>query len=197
MQLNLKVKNLIFDIGGVIILRDEIGSFKFDREFSLKEGTIENIAKTCFKKKSVDRNFNEKSFFHENFSHILSWTDYQGILERVYKAERLNKELLSWIKKNKKKYKISILTNNTITIDILLREKFKIHHLFDYVFVSGEIGLVKPDPKIFEYVLKKLKAKPEECLFVDDNSENIKSAEKLGFYTILFTNNKDFFEKLK
>ena len=56
--------------------------------------------------------------------------------------------------------------------------------------VSCEIGLRKPDPKIFNYLLKKLDLISQECLFIDDLENNIEAAQKLGFITIHFTNQK-------
>lgn len=195
--MNQKIKNLIFDIGGVIILNKRIDFSKFDKEFSLEKSTMEKIVKTCFRKKMTNKNFNEKSFFQENFSQLITWTDYQKILERIFEAEKTNKSILNWTQIKKKKYKIFLLTNNTAALNCLLKEKFKINYLFDFVFNSAEIGLAKPDPKFFRYLLEKIGASPEECLFVDDNPENIKSAENIGFLAILFENNKKFLARMK
>lgn len=192
----MKKQNLIFDLGGVIVLRKKVDFSKFDKEFSLEQGTIEKIVNTCFSKKMIDKKFNERSFFEKNFSHLFSWTDYQKILEKLYREERVNKSLLDWIKRKKKIYKIFLLTNNTVVLKPLLKEKFKIDHLFDFVFNSAEIGLAKPDARFFEYLLKKIEASPEECLFVDDNPRNIRSARNIGFLAILFKGNKKFWKRL-
>jgi HAD superfamily hydrolase (TIGR01509 family) len=119
------------------------------------------------------------------------------VLGQTLKSERVNKSLVSWIQRRKKNYKICALTNNTAILNRLLKKKFKIYHLFDNIFNSAEINLSKPNPKFFKYVLKKLKAKPKGCLFIDNNLENIKTAKNLGFSTIIFLNNRDFFKKIK
>jgi putative hydrolase of the HAD superfamily len=119
------------------------------------------------------------------------------VLGRAFKSERVNKTLVSWIQRKKKNYKICALTNNTAILNRLLKKKFKIYHLFDNIFNSAEIGLSKPNPKFFKYVLKKLKAKPKGCLFIDNNPKNTKTAKNLGFYTITFFNNRDFLKKIK
>jgi epoxide hydrolase-like predicted phosphatase len=119
------------------------------------------------------------------------------VLGRTFESERVNKFLTSWIRGKKKNYKICALTNNTAILNRLLKKKFKIYHIFDHIFNSAKMGLAKPDPKFFRYVLKKLKAKPKECFFIDNNPENIKTAKNLGFSTITFFNNRDFFKKIK
>jgi putative hydrolase of the HAD superfamily len=44
------------------------------------------------------------------------------------------------------------------------------------------MGLRKPHPEIFEYILKQHKLKAENCLFIDDTLENTEAAKKLGFH---------------
>jgi putative hydrolase of the HAD superfamily len=58
------------------------------------------------------------------------------------------------------------------------REQFA--ELFDGVVISGEVGLRKPDPEIFQHALDLLGLRPEECAFVDDIEHNIRAAERLG-----------------
>lgn len=191
-----EIRNLIFDIGGVVVLNKEIDFTKFDRKYSLPKGTIKEIVNNCFKKMSVDKNFNLREYFQKNFSHLLNFKQYQEITKQLFRNERINNTLIHWIQKKRKKYTICLLTNNTVILKRLLKKKFKILDVFDYIFNSADIGLLKPDPKFFEYVLKKLKTKPKKCLFIDNNSRNIKAAKNLGFNVILFTNNKNFFKKI-
>jgi len=58
--------------------------------------------------------------------------------------------------------------------------------LFDGLVISGEIGMVKPNAEIYEYLLGKYSLKAEECLFVDDRADNIEAGEKLGIKGYLF-----------
>ena len=58
--------------------------------------------------------------------------------------------------------------------------------LFKGVVVSGEEGMVKPDPQIYQIVLVRYGLRPEEILFIDDRDENIFAAEKLGMHGHIF-----------
>jgi len=191
-----KIENLIFDIGGVVVLSKKIDFTKFDRKWSLPNGTVKKIVDTCFKKMSLDKNFNLRGYFKKNFSHLLSFEQYQEVTNRLFQNERINKTLVSWIRRKRKKYIICLLTNNTAILKRLLNKRFKIFDDFDYIFNSADIGLLKPDPKFFKYVLKILKTKPKKCLFIDNNSRNIKAAKNLDFNAVLFTTNKNFFRKI-
>lgn len=196
MSQKLKIKNLLFDIGGVIVLKKRINFTKFDKKWSLPKGTVKRIIDSCFKEMSLNQNFNLEKYLSDNFSHYLSFKQYQEVADQLFRRERINKSLINWIRKMRKEYNICLLTNNTAVLEKLLKKKFKIYNDFDYIFNSAEIGLSKPDSKFFKYVLKKLKAKPKECLFIDNNPDNIKAAKNLGFFTILFTTNKNFFKKV-
>jgi HAD superfamily hydrolase (TIGR01509 family) len=63
-----------------------------------------------------------------------------------------------------------------------------IYEPFEHVYLSHEIGLIKPNRSAYEYVLVKLNVKPEEAIFIDDKEENIRGAEKLGIKSILYQN---------
>lgn len=65
---------------------------------------------------------------------------------------------------------------------------FDYHKLFAATEYSFEAGVSKPDKKAYLRILKKLKAKPDECIFIDDNPRNLPPAEALGIKTILFKN---------
>lgn len=67
------------------------------------------------------------------------------------------------------------------------REQFDFLNEFDGVVISGEEGLIKPDPEIFGLIVNRFKLAPERTLFVDDTLANIKAARSLGFLVHHFT----------
>jgi putative hydrolase of the HAD superfamily len=68
---------------------------------------------------------------------------------------------------------------------------------FDGVFSSGYLGYTKEDVEFFETVLKKLGLSNDQVVFVDDDPENIKVAEKVGINSKLFENKDDSVEELR
>lgn len=58
---------------------------------------------------------------------------------------------------------------------------------FRTIFVSGELGMVKPDPAIFRHALEAIGAPPERCLFIDDSAKNVAAAAGLGLLAHRFT----------
>jgi len=79
-----------------------------------------------------------------------------------------------------------ILSNFSAEKFGLMRQRYEFLQLFDDIIVSGEHQIVKPDPAIFKFTLKRINRIAEECLFIDDSPANLESARRLGFQTILF-----------
>lgn len=108
----------------------------------------------------------------------------------------LNKEIVDLICNLKKTYTVCGFSN-TIDIHGDYNKSIGNYSVLDRIFLSYEIGFRKPDREAYEFVLSFLKARPEECVFIDDREENIAAAENLGIKTILFLNNKQLKKKLK
>jgi len=67
-----------------------------------------------------------------------------------------------------------------------VRTKYSFFQLFATILLSGDVKLIKPDPRIFEALLARIGRSASECLFIDDSEENISTARSLGFETIRF-----------
>ena len=80
-------------------------------------------------------------------------------------------------------------------------EKYRLQNsyidMFDDRIISGDVGLAKPDKKIYELAVQKFSLIPEESLFIDDKIENIKGAEKVGIQTIHLEQSKDLKNLIK
>ncbi len=87
---------------------------------------------------------------------------------------------------------IALLSNEPKELTALTRARREWIALFDPVVFSGEVGLAKPDPAIFDLALERMRLvvgedlQPGEVLFTDDSLVNIEAARELGFVTHLF-----------
>ncbi|MNY59541.1 D-glucose-1-phosphatase [compost metagenome] len=70
----------------------------------------------------------------------------------------------------------------------MVKNRFDFIADFDGIVVSGEEGFIKPDEKLYKILLQKYNLLATECIFIDDNIENVKASVKLGFAAIHFTN---------
>jgi len=101
------------------------------------------------------------------------------------------------VKALKTRYIIALLSNDVAEWSAYLRGRYRINEHIDYAFISGEMGLRKPDPKIYERALDMMGVLPSECVFVDDSPERVAAAAKLGIESILFDRNDVRYEGLK
>ena len=104
----------------------------------------------------------------------------------INNAPELNHQLLDYIQDElKSKYTIGLLTN--ITTTIIYRIMSQQLALFDITLISSELGVVKPDPRIFQIAIEKAGVDPTEILFVADREENVLAAQALGINGIVYT----------
>ncbi|MEK6900771.1 MAG: HAD family phosphatase [Nanoarchaeota archaeon] len=105
----------------------------------------------------------------------------------------LNKGMIKIIQQLKKKgYKIFLLSNNSEPTYNYIKDQKDLHKLFDKILFSYQIGLKKPDPHFFQHVLKDENIRFSQCLFVDDRSDSVVAAKKLGMSALQYTNLKKF-----
>jgi putative hydrolase of the HAD superfamily len=83
-------------------------------------------------------------------------------------------------------YKTALLSNTEVSsVQFFHKQKYD---MFDALVFSCTEGVMKPERKIYEIVIERLSAKPEQAVFVDDNPKFIKGAKQAGLNTILFEN---------
>jgi len=88
-------------------------------------------------------------------------------------------------------YTVSLMSN-TFDVHAKSNELNGFYDLFDHVFLSNEIGYLKPDLQKYKYVLDKLNTKPKKCIFIDDKIQNLEPARKLGMTVIKFESIQQF-----
>lgn len=67
------------------------------------------------------------------------------------------------------------------------RERFDFLAWFEGIVISGEVGVNKPDPRIFDHLAEQFGIEPAAALFIDDSSANVEAAKALGFHATQFT----------
>ena len=185
-----KCKAIIFDLGAVIL---NINYQNTIDEFT-KLGV--NNAATLYSKKV------QTNLFNQIETGMISSNEFLKALQKETKNANINQVEKAWnamlldlpeeriqlIEKLKNNYSIYLLSNtNAIHIDAIKKQLGKrkwlaFCKLFDKMYLSHELGLRKPDVKIFEYILNEQKLKAEEVFFIDDSPQHIAGAKKIGIH---------------
>lgn len=82
-------------------------------------------------------------------------------------------------------YRCSVLSNADLSLRVRLEGELSLHHLFDDIVISAEVGMAKPAPEIFRLAAHRLGLPPEACVFVDDWDQNVEAARALGMQAVL------------
>jgi putative hydrolase of the HAD superfamily len=90
------------------------------------------------------------------------------------------------IRRLRPKYRTSVLSNADNTLMARLRDHHRIAHLFDDIVCSADIGMAKPEPRIYAIAAERLSLAPGECVFIDDLERNVDAAHQAGMHGILF-----------
>lgn len=178
------MKNIVFDLGGVLFARDAkkctqefIDFFAFVRqdpmphfweEYDRGASTLAEVTDTLCEMHGCPRTKCEE-FLRRSIE----------MQEPVEPTERLIRDLKA------AGYKLYVLSNMSCEFIDFLR-RFPVYALFDGEVVSCEEHTVKPEPRIYELLLDRYGLEPRETLFVDDRPANIAAAERLGICGKLF-----------
>jgi putative hydrolase of the HAD superfamily len=188
------IKNIIFDLGGVIINLDynktknafvALGLSNFDTIYSQSQ---QNGFFDAFDKGQLS----PEEFRAEIRKH-LSVDKSNDEIDAAWDAMLLDvpKEKLDLLNSLKKTYRTYLLSNtNTIHVKNFSAALKKIYRVSDFsgyfekCYYSCDIGMRKPDSEIFEFVLNENGLRAEETLFIDDSIQHIEGATRCGLQTI-------------
>jgi putative hydrolase of the HAD superfamily len=189
-----KIKNIIFDWGGVIT----------DLHFDVTKNAFLELGLAIFDE-TVPHDPNDSLFipfetgkispseFHDKIRNLSKVYLSDDIIDNAWCALLGELPVERWeiLEKAAKYFRTFILSNtNAIHQPYYYGKIEKLYgtygyaHLFEKTYFSFELGLRKPNADIFEYVLKDSGIDPSETMFIDDFEENILTAKSLGFQTI-------------
>ncbi len=100
-----------------------------------------------------------------------------------------NNELIEYVRQLRPRYRTGILSNSFVGAREREQEKYRFEELVDEIVYSHEVGMSKPDPRIYELTCARLGVVSEEMVFVDDVESNIASAREAGIHAILYRDN--------
>ncbi len=103
-----------------------------------------------------------------------------------FAADVLDTGLVDWIRSLKAGYRIGVISNALTDARAYVEETAGIGDAFDHLTISAEVGVVKPDERIYRLALDALRMAPNEAVFVDDFLHNVEAARAVGMYAVHF-----------
>src|SRR5574344_165575 len=195
------IKNLIFDMGQVLVNND----YKVLLKNAVPEDEYDKYNKIVYQSQPWLMLDNGTISTQDAIKEMQKGQDDKTKQKIVYIMQHskfwriINEKLVNCIKNYKKNgYKLYILSNTSFDFINYLKSFDSYLSLFDGFVFSCEEHTMKPEAKIYNILLQRYNLTPQECIFVDDKKENIDAGINLGINGIIYdiNNNQGFVKQL-
>ena len=187
------IKTIFFDFDGVLTT-DKAGS----------QTTCKNIHKLipdvpfdhilqCYRKRKDE-------FLLGKINHSALWSDFCDcigkklnitVLEKAFRDTPQNEDMIQLAQNLKKRYRLGIITDNNKERFTIIAESMHLSDMFDYLILSADIGAMKDEELIFRKALEAANCEPQECVFIDNDADNLIVPSQLGMKTIFHDHEKN------
>lgn len=185
----MRIRAVVFDIGGVLEITPATGWLeKWEKRLHMKVSDIDERLKsmgkdgglgTCSEeewRKGLREITRMDQAQVDEFMEEL-WTEYLG---------ELNAELAAYFTGLRPRYKTALLSNSFLGARRREQERYKFSEMTDLIIYSHEVGVAKPERRIFELTCERLGVQPAEMAFLDDFEPNVTAAQESAIHAVLF-----------
>ena len=188
----MSIRAVVFDIGGVLEITPNIGwDKKWEQSLGLQAGELNQRLAEIWEGGSlgtlsigeVQTGIRQALGLSENqVNEFMAdlWREYLGTL---------NTDLFDYFRNLRPRYKTAIISNSFVGAREQEEQHYHLSEICDFIIYSHEVGLSKPDARIFTLACERLGLPPHEVIFVDDHEEVMTSARELGMRCIEYKNN--------
>ena len=185
------IKAILFDLGGVL-LRTTDFTPRENLAASLGLSRIE-LEELIFGGESGDQAQRGEITVQQHWANLAAKLHYSkkelnNLVEEFFAKEELDDGLLDYVRELHKSYKTGLLSNAFDDLRQIISERWHFEDAFDDIVISAEVGLVKPDARIFLLAAEQLGVDTHQAIFVDDLKRNIEGAKRVGLIGIHFQN---------
>ena len=194
------IRAIIFDLGNVLIHFDAV---RAARQFSRKakvpfEKVWDHFFTSKAEKAYTRGQITTREFYlhaKRAFNSKINFKTFAGLWNDIFWE---NRGIHSILVRLGRRYPLYLISNtNALHFNHVRKEYAHLFRHFDRTFPSHRMGHRKPDPRIYRKVLKAIRLRPEETIFVDDIPKFIEAAKKVGMNGIRFRSNRQLTRELR
>jgi len=188
----MSIRAVVFDIGGVLEITPRTGwEARWEGRLQLEpgglveqlrsvwlDGDVGTITEEEIEKRTGEILGLDQAQLDEFMNDL--WDEYLGTL---------NIELATYFAALRPRYQTAIISNSFVGAREKEQEHYGFSDICDLIVYSHEVGIKKPNPRIFELACERLGIEPSEMVFLDDFEEAVKTARQLGIHGIIFRDN--------
>lgn len=185
----MQITAVVFDLGGVVMPTALDGLLAYERELGLPPQALVGFLRgdPVFDRWQVGRSTPGEFFAHVRaeirIRHGVD-VDVDRLATATEIGSDMDAEMDRLLRDLHGRYALALCTNN-VRESVRWRREIPAE-LFDVIVDSSHVGIAKPDPRIYEHVLRALGREGEEVVFIDDWEENLYPARTLGMQTVRF-----------
>ena len=193
------IRAVFFDLGGVIV-RTEHQAPRQHLAESLGMD-YDDIEKIVFGSGSAVRASVGEIDEEEHWRNVMKTlklpaSEYPRVREEFFAGDVIDREIVEFLRSIKPRVKTGVISNAWSGLrNYIVREKFD--DAFHHMVISAEVGVAKPDARIYHIALEQLQVQATEAVFVDDVLENIKACQQVGMKGIHFRTPETVLKQLK
>ena len=193
------IRAVFFDLGGVIVRTE----FQAPRQHLAERVGLEydDLLKAVFDSETARQASVGLISEDEHWAAVLRRlhlpeSEDQAIRDEFFAGDVTDLGLLNFMRGLRKKYKVGLISNAWSGLrPWIVSQKFA--DVFDAMIISAEVGVGKPDARIFQIALEKLGVAPAEAVFLDDFPGNVEGARRIGMQAIHFVQPEAALEELR
>ena len=193
------IRAVFFDLGGVIVRTEyQAPRQQLAERLGMEYDDLDKIV------------FNSETGLQASTGAITSQQHWEAVMKRLkrpleemtsirdafFAGDIVDRDILAFLRSLRGTHTTGLISNAWSDLrEYMMREKMI--DAFDHIIISAEVGVAKPDPKIFQVALEKAGVSPGEAVFVDDFYVNIEGCEKVGIKGIHFKDAESAMQQLK
>ncbi len=194
------IKAIITDYGGVLVkMVDEAPRHRLAEKVGMPLSDIYHLVFDSTS--SIQASLGEITY-DQHWENVrdgmgLPPAELQDFIDRFWSADRLNTELVDYLRSRRSRFRIGLLSNAADDLRSKLIDLWKIADLFDHMVISAEVHQAKPDARIYRLACARLDVQPGEAIFIDDMPENVEGARLAGLHPIQYRSNEQLIAEIK
>ena len=183
------VEAVIFDFGGVLVRTEDR---KPRSDLAARLGmTYDELSALIFDSQSAIQAMKGEITAAAHWGEVqktlgLTGAEIEQVQADFWAGDVLDEDLVNLLRDLRPKYETVLLSNAWDDLRKMIADVWQIDDAFDRLVISAEIGLVKPDLAIYQWLISQLGMNPSKAVFVDDFLHNIESAQAAGLQAIHF-----------
>jgi len=183
------IRAIFFDLGGVLVRTvDFTPRERLANRLGMDRSALEDF---IFGGESGDRAQKGEISLRRHWENLASCLGFsvqqvKDLVDEFFAGDVLDTALVDYVRKLHGHYKTALLSNAWDDTRQVIVERWHIEDAFDELIISSELGMVKPDPRIFRLALDKLGVEANQAVLVDDMQRNVDGARRVGLEGICF-----------